>query len=181
MMRALRAVVAASVLALLGLLVWDLVHQNGPGVAVKVDKGKIVAAPALDLPRLTGSGRLNLASLRGKVVVVNFWQSFCYPCKLEARDVAAAHREWSAKRKDVVFLGIDTQDFNGPARAYLKHYGITYENVRDPIGKAWPTWGITGVPETFFIDRRGRVVPPHITGRASRQAIDDGIRRALQS
>ncbi|HEY8647178.1 MAG TPA: TlpA disulfide reductase family protein [Gaiellaceae bacterium] len=180
-MHALRAVAVASVLALLGLLVWDLAHQNGPGVAVKVDQGKIVPAPELDLPRLVGSGRLSLASLRGKVVVVNFWQSFCYPCKLEARDVAAANRAWTAKRNDIVFLGIDTQDFNGPARAYLKRYGITYANVRDPIGKAWPTWGITGVPETFFIDRRGRVVPPHITGRASRKAIDDGIRRALQS
>jgi cytochrome c biogenesis protein CcmG/thiol:disulfide interchange protein DsbE len=180
-MRVLRAAAVVSVLGLLGLLVWDLAHQNGPGVAVKVDKGKIVPAPKLDLPLLTGSGRINLASLRGKVVVVNFWQSFCYPCKQEARDVAAAHRAWAAKRNDVVFLGIDTQDFNGAARAYLKHYGITYENVRDPIGNAWPAWGITGVPETFFIDRKGRVVPPHITGRASRQAIDDGIRRALQS
>ena len=56
-MRALRAVAVVSVLGLLGLLVWDLVHQNGPGVAVKVDEGKIVAAPKLDLPLLTGSGQ----------------------------------------------------------------------------------------------------------------------------
>jgi thiol-disulfide isomerase/thioredoxin len=180
-MRALRVVAVGSVLALLGLLVWDLAHPNGPGVAVKVDKGEIVPAPQLDLARLTGSGRLDLASLRGKVVVINFWQSICYPCRLEARDIAAAHRYWTAKRNDVVFLGVDTEDFIGPAHAYLKHYGITYVNVRDPIGNAWPKWGVTAVPETFFVDRRGRVVPPHITGRASRQDIDDGIRRALQS
>jgi cytochrome c biogenesis protein CcmG/thiol:disulfide interchange protein DsbE len=180
-MGALRAVAVASVLALLGLLVWDLAHQNGPGVAVKVDKGKTVVAPKFDLPLLTGSGRVSLASLRGKVIVVNFWQSFCYPCKQEARDIAAAHRSWTAKRNDVVFLGIDMQDFNGPARAYLKRYGITYPNVRDPLGKLATPWGITGVPETFFIDRKGRVVPPHIISRASRQAIDDGIRRALAS
>jgi cytochrome c biogenesis protein CcmG/thiol:disulfide interchange protein DsbE len=180
-MRALRAVAVVSVLALLGLLVWDLAHQNGPGVAVKVDKGKTVVAPKFDLPLLNGSGRVSLASLRGKVVVVNFWQSFCYPCKQEARDIAAAHRAWSAKRNDVVFLGIDMQDFNGPARAYLKRYGVTYPNLRDPIGKLSQPWGITGVPETFFIDRKGRVVPPHIISRASRQAIDDGIRRALRS
>ena len=180
-MRVFRAVAVASVLALLGLLVWDLAHQNGPGVATKVDKGKIVAAPKFDLPLLNGTGRISLASLRGKVVVVNFWQSFCYPCKQEARDIEAAHRAWTAKRSDVVFLGIDTQDFNGPARAYLKRYGITYTNLRDPIGELAPAWGITGVPETFFIDRKGRVVPPHIVSGASRQAIDDGIRRALQS
>jgi cytochrome c biogenesis protein CcmG/thiol:disulfide interchange protein DsbE len=180
-MRALRAVAVVSVLALLGLLVWDLAHQNGPGVAVKVDQGKIVPAPKLDLPLLTGSGRLSLASLRGKVVVVNFWQSSCYPCKLEARGVAAASRAWAARRKDVVFLGVNAQDLKGPARAYLKRYGVTYTNVRDGPGNTWPKWGVTGVPETFFVDRRGRVVPPHITGQASRAEIDAGVRRALRS
>jgi len=178
-MRALRAVAVASVLALLGLLVWDLVHQNGPGVAAKVDKGKAVPAPDLVLPRLSGEGNLSLASLRGKVVVVNFWQSSCYPCKLEARDVAAAARAWEGK--EVVFLGVDAQDLKSSARAYMKKYNITYPNVRDALGKTWPKWGVTGVPETFFIDRRGRVVPPHITGQASREKIDAGIRRALQS
>jgi len=178
-MRALRAVAVGSILALLGLLVWDLAHQNGPGVAVKVDKGKAVAAPALDLPRLTGSGRIDLASLRGKVVVVNFWQSSCYPCKLEARDLAAAASAWSGK--GVVFLGVNAQDLKGPARAYLEHYGVTYPNVRDALGDTFPTWGVTGVPETFFVDRRGRVVPPHIARQASRSDIDAGIRRAFSS
>ncbi|MFL5927789.1 MAG: TlpA family protein disulfide reductase [Gaiellaceae bacterium] len=178
-MRALRAVAVASVLALLGLLVWDLVHQNGPGVAVKVDKGKAVPAPNLDLPRLDAAGSLSLATLRGKVVVVNFWQSSCYPCKLEARDVAAAARKWEGK--EVVFLGVDAQDLKSAAHAYMKRYDVTYPNVRDALGKTWPKWGVTGVPETFFIDRRGRVVPPHITGQASREQIDAGIRRALRS
>ena len=180
-MRALRAVAVASVLALLGLLVWDLAHQNGPGVAVAVDQGKAVPAPKLDLPRLNGggAGNLTLASLRGKVVVVNFWQSSCYPCKLEARDLASASRAWAGK--GVVFVGVDSQDLKSAARAYMKRYGVTYPNVRDAIGKAWPKRGVTAVPETFFIDRRGRVVPPHITGQASRDAIDQGIRRALSS
>ena len=179
MTRILRAVAVASVLALLGLLVWDLANQNGPGVAAAVDKGKAVPAPALNLPRLNGSGTLDLASLRGTVVVVNFWQSSCYPCKLEARDLAAASRAWAGQ--GVVFIGVDAQDLKSAARAYMRRYGVTYPNVRDAIGKTWPKWGVTAVPETFFIDRRGRVVPPHITGQASRRAIDDGIRRAKQS
>jgi cytochrome c biogenesis protein CcmG/thiol:disulfide interchange protein DsbE len=178
-MRAVRAVAVVSVLALLGLLVWDLAHQNGPGVAVKVDEGKVVPAPQLLLPRLNGAGNLDLASLRGQVVVVNFWQSSCYPCKLEARDIAAASRAWSGK--GVVFLGVNAQDLKSAARAYMDHYDVTYPNVRDAIGKTWPKWGVTAVPETFFIDRRGRVVPPHIAGQASRQKIDEGIRRALSS
>ncbi len=84
-MRLVRAAVAVGVLALLGLLVWDVVHGRGGGVAQKVDKGKVVPAPALDLPRLDGQGRLNLASLHGKVVVVNFWQSDCLPASRRRR------------------------------------------------------------------------------------------------
>ena len=177
-MRVLRAAAVACVLALLGLLVWDLVNQGGPGVAVKVDKGKIVPAPALDLPKLTGSGRISLASLHGKVVVVNFWQSSCYPCKLEARDFAAASHQWAAK--GVLFLGVNAQDLKGPARAFVKHYGIGYPNVRDAMGNTYVKWGVTGVPETFFIDRRGRVVG-HIGHQAARADVDAEIRHALRS
>jgi cytochrome c biogenesis protein CcmG, thiol:disulfide interchange protein DsbE len=178
-MRVLRAAAAALVLALLGLLVWDVAHQNGPGVAAKVDEGKIVPAPKLDFPRLTGGGRIDLAAYRGKVVVVNFWQSSCYPCKQEARDLAAAYRAWAPK--GVVFLGVNAQDLKGPARAYLKRYGVTYPNVRDALGSSFAGWGVTGFPETFFVDRRGRIVPPHVAGPASQRELGDGIRRALRS
>jgi cytochrome c biogenesis protein CcmG/thiol:disulfide interchange protein DsbE len=180
-MRYVRAAVAAGVLALLGLLVWDVAHAHGPGVAQKVDKGKIVVAPKLDLPRLDNGRRLSLASLRGKVVVVNFWQSSCVPCKEEARTLAETARAWEAKGVGVVFLGVDALDFKGPARAYVKKYRVGYVNVRDATGSTYPNWGVTGVPETFFVDRKGRVVPPHIVSGASRQNLDEGIRRALRS
>jgi cytochrome c biogenesis protein CcmG, thiol:disulfide interchange protein DsbE len=180
-MRVVRAAVAAGVLALLGLLIWDVAHSNGPGVAQKVDKGKIVPAPKLDLPRIDAPGRISLASLRGKVVVVNFWQSSCVPCKQEARTLAAAARYWEAKGVGVVFLGVDALDLTSTGRAYLKHYGVGYTNVRDATGSTYPKWGVTGVPETFFVDRRGRVVPPHILSIASRQDLDEGIQRALRS
>lgn len=178
-MRIVRVAVAAGVLALLGLLVWDVVHGHGSGVAQKVDQGKTVPAPKLDLPRLNGQGRLSLASLRGKVVVVNFWQSDCVPCKQEAKTLDAAAKAWSSK--GVVFVGVDALDFKAPARAYLKHYGVAYVNVRDATGGTYPGWGVTGTPETFFIDRQGNVVPPHIISVASRQKLDEGIRRALSS
>jgi cytochrome c biogenesis protein CcmG/thiol:disulfide interchange protein DsbE len=178
-MRLLRTVTVAAVLGLLGLLVWDVAHGSGPGVAQKVDKGKIVAAPKLDLPRLDADGRLSLASLRGKVVVVNFWESYCVPCKQEARRVAAAARAW--KGKGVVFLGVNAFDTKGAARAYLKRYGVDYANIRDGVGTTFGHWGVSGVPETFFVDRHGRVVPPHITGPASREDLDRGIRLAQQT
>lgn len=181
-MRVLRALAATVVVALLGLLVWDLVHSHGPGVAQAVDKGRTVAAPKLDLPRLDAPGRLSLASLHGKVVVVNFWQSSCVPCKQEARMLEAAATWWQAKTHGkVVFLGVDALDLTSTGRAYLKHYGITYPNVRDGDGTTYPSWGVTGTPETFFIDARGRAVPPHIVGPATRQTLDDAISRALAS
>jgi len=178
-MRILRVAVVAAVLGLLGLLVWDVAHGTGPGVAQKVDKGKIVPAPKLDLPRLDAGGRLSLASLRGKVVVVNFWESYCIPCKEEARRVAATARAW--RQKGVVFVGVNAFDTKSAARAYLHRYGIDYPNVRDGVGDSFGRWGVTGVPETFFIDKQGRVVPPHIAGPASRRDLERGIRQALQS
>ena len=178
-MKAVRVVVVAAVLGLLGLLVWDVAHGTGPGVAQKVDKGKIVAAPKLDLPRLDAGGRLSLAALRGKVVVVNFWESYCIPCKEEARRVAATARAW--RSKGVVFVGVNAFDTKGAARAYLHRYGIDYPNIRDGVGDAFGRWGVTGVPETFFIDRQGKVVPPHIAGPASKADLERGIRQALQS
>jgi cytochrome c biogenesis protein CcmG, thiol:disulfide interchange protein DsbE len=177
-MRAVRIVVVGAVLGLLGLLIWDVAHGNGPGVAQKVDKGKVVAAPRLDLPRLDAGGRLSLASLRGKVSVVNFWESYCVPCKEEARGIAAAARDY--RGKGVVFVGVNAFDTKSAARAYLRRYGIDYPNIRDGVGTTFGQWGVTGVPETFFIDRHGRVVH-HITGPASRSDLDQGIRLAQQA
>lgn len=178
-MRAVRVLSVAGVLALLGLLVWQVAHRNGANVAAKVDRGRIVPSPRLHLPRLDAPGKLDLASLRGKVVVVNFWQSTCLPCKQEARTVAAAARAW--RKRGVVFVGVDALDSTGAARRYLAKYGVDYPNVRDAVATQYPDWGVTGVPETFFVDRQGRVVPPHITGPASRAALDAGIERARDS
>ena len=155
------------------------VHGKGGGVAQKVDQGKAVPAPKLDLPRLDTSGRLTLASLRGKVVVVNFWESYCVPCKEEARDVAAAARAWSGK--DVVFVGVDAQDFRGAAKRFVSRYGVDYPIVRDGRGSTLGHWGITGFPETFLVDRRGRIRPPHVSGPVDRGELDAAIQRALTS
>jgi cytochrome c biogenesis protein CcmG/thiol:disulfide interchange protein DsbE len=140
----------------------------------------LVGRPAASFALTSFDGaRLQLSELRGKVVVVNFWQSDCVPCKQEAKTLDAAARAWSSK--GVVFVGVDALDFKGPARAYLRHYGVSYVNVRDASGGTYPGWGVTGTPETFFIDRRGNVVPPHIISVASRERLDEGIRRALSS
>jgi cytochrome c biogenesis protein CcmG/thiol:disulfide interchange protein DsbE len=178
MRRAAQVISVTVVLALLGLLVWDLAHSTG-GVSRDVDSGKWVLAPNFTRPRVDTDGTLSLASLRGKVVVLNFWQSYCAPCTHEAPTLARAAKDW--EDKNVVFLGIDVQDLRGPARAFLERFEITYPSVSDG-GPLVGHYGVTGYPETFFIDRRGFIVPrSHIVGPVTREDLDQGIRRALRS
>jgi cytochrome c biogenesis protein CcmG/thiol:disulfide interchange protein DsbE len=181
-MVAVRAAVVASVLALLGVLVWDFVHQQSSGVAGKVDKGETVSAPALRLPRLDRSGSFDLAAYRGKVVVVNFWASWCVDCKLEAKTFAKAAQRWSGK--DVVFLGVDSQDGSGPAKRYMRRYGMDYPVVHDGEGtQGSQHWGVTGYPETFIVDPSGRILGHDHWAEpiVSVSTLDTAIRNALQS
>ena len=178
-MRALRVLAAGVVAALLALLVWDMAHTSGGKVAREVDKGQIVKAPAFSLPRVTGQGKLTLASLRGKVVVLNFWASDCVPCKDEQAELNKAANRWAAK--GVVFLGMDEIEVRSFAQKYMQRYHVSYPSVADGDGSVAGRFGVTGTPETFFIDRRGRVVPPHIVSIAKPSALDAGIRRALSA
>ena len=177
-MRAVRAVAAAVVLALLGLLVWDVSHSGRGGVAAKVDDGKTVSAPRTTLPYFRQAGTFDLASHRGKVVVLNFWASWCVDCKLEAKTLHDAAERW---RDRVVFVGVDGSDLSASAAAYMKRYAVNYDVVRDTDGKAQSTWGVTGFPETFIVDRQGRVIPPHVNGPIPAADLNAAIRRALAS
>jgi len=177
-MRAVRVAAAGVVLALLGLLVWDVSHSSGGGVAAKVDRGHVVAAPKTTLPYFTQDGTFNLASYRGKVVVLNFWASWCVDCKLEAKTLHDAAAKWGNK---VVFVGVDTKDFASAARSYMQRYDVNYHVVRDVNGSAGDTWGVTVYPETFFVDRQGRVIPPHVNGPIPVSELERTIRRALRS
>ena len=176
-MRPVRAAAAALVLALLALLVWDVAHGSSGGIAAKVDKGHVVAAPKTTLPFFQRSGTFDLAAYRGKVVVLNFWASWCVDCKLEAKTLhdAAAHAGM-----DVVFIGVDGTDLSGAARAYMRRYAVDYPVVRDVKGSAKSAWGVTGFPETFFIDRSGRVTR-HVNGPIPASDLRGWIRQELRS
>jgi cytochrome c biogenesis protein CcmG/thiol:disulfide interchange protein DsbE len=104
--------------------------------------------------------QLSLADLRGKVVFLNFWASWCPPCRAEARDLEAAWKRY--KDQNVVFLGIDIQDTEKAALAFLKEFEITYPNGRDASGKVSIDYGVWGIPETFFIDPEGRITYKHV-------------------
>ena len=178
MRRVLQGVSVAFVLGLLALLVWKVVHNPGSKVIRAEENQQVVAAPLFTKKLVETGDTLSLASLRGKVVVLNFWQSYCAPCTHEARTLAQGATRWGPK--GVVFLGVDEQDLRGPAMKFMRRFGITYPSVADNLSLTGH-YGVTGYPETFFIDRRGRVIPPHIIGPATRNTLDAGIRRALSA
>lgn len=110
------------------------------------------AAPSFELPLLDGSGTLSDEDLRGKAVVVNFWASWCIPCREEA---PLLERTWRAYRdRGVVFLGVNIKDAESDARRFVDEFDMTYPNVRDLDQSLTRQFGVKGLPETFFIDHR---------------------------
>lgn len=133
-------------------------------------------APPFTLPLFEGQS-VSLESLRGKVVFLNFWASWCVPCRAEARTLEAAWLKYSDQ--GVVFLGVDIQDTEEDARAFLREFGITYPNARDASGRVAIDYGVWGIPETFIVDRAGRIAYKHVGafGWASISArLDDALR-----
>ena len=154
---------------LLALLIWKV--AQGSGNEAKVGK----TAPNFSLNRIDAPGSLQLASLRGKVVVLNFWASWCYPCNQEAPALEAATKKWG---KRVVVLGVDVNDPVSDARGFARKYRLSYPLVHDNHNVTSPKYGLTGLPETFFLDRTGKVVV-HVPGEVKAADIRDG--RALRS
>jgi cytochrome c biogenesis protein CcmG/thiol:disulfide interchange protein DsbE len=101
-----------------------------------------------------GKSEVSLADLRGKVVVINFWASWCKPCEQEAADLQRAWEQYEPTG-EVVFLGVDYVDTEPEARVYLKKFGITFANGPDLATRISQYFRIKGVPETYFIDRDG--------------------------
>ncbi len=117
------------------------------------------AIPDFNMPlfsgyELNGSSQVQLGSLRGKVVMINFWASWCKPCEQEAADLRMAWDYYKDSGK-VVFLGVDYVDTEPQARAYLEKFGITYANGPDLGTKVSQLFRIKGVPETYFLDQQG--------------------------
>jgi cytochrome c biogenesis protein CcmG/thiol:disulfide interchange protein DsbE len=132
------------------------------------------AAPNFALPVLNGTGtQMSLTDLKGKVVILNFWGSWCEPCKQEA---AFLQQTWTKiQSQGAVMVGIDGPESNENALKFIHQYGITYTNVKDTIqGSTGLDYGITGQPETFFINRNGTVVA-HWFGPLT----EDGMRSEL--
>jgi cytochrome c biogenesis protein CcmG/thiol:disulfide interchange protein DsbE len=172
--QALAVLLVALLVALLG---WRLFHHPSAPKAGK-------PAPQFALARLNnGSGKLRLAALRGHGVLINFWSSTCVPCAHEAPFLERVAQENTAK--GLVVLGIDPEDLTGDAQHFLSTHHITYPNVHDVGYKAADDYAVTGTPESFFVDRQGRLVPVHIIGpvdaATNRSELTRGIKLALES
>jgi cytochrome c biogenesis protein CcmG/thiol:disulfide interchange protein DsbE len=169
------------VVLLFGLLVWKLVTNEGGDLAKAANQGKLPNGPTFSLDRLDRTGTLALADLRGKAVAVNFWASWCDPCKDESPYL---ERVWLRYRKQgLVVLGVDANDFRSDARGFMRRYGLTYPVVYDGPGKTLEHYGVTGFPETFVLDRDGRVVEAFVGAIANaddRTRLERAVERALQ-
>jgi cytochrome c biogenesis protein CcmG, thiol:disulfide interchange protein DsbE len=160
----------ALVLSLFGLLVWKV--TSGDEAARVGDR-----APRIDLPQLDGTGRVDTSAYRGRTIVLNFWASWCLPCRDESPLLEAAWRRY--RTRGVVVLGIDTRDFIGDGRSFVEKFGLTYPNGYDGPGKLADQYGLTGFPETFVIDREGKIVE-HVVGPVEdAQQIHEAIEKAL--
>ncbi|MGH2970181.1 MAG: TlpA family protein disulfide reductase [Solirubrobacteraceae bacterium] len=120
-------------------------------------------------------GRVALGELRGTPIVLNFWASWCVPCREEA---PVLERGWRrARERGVLFLGLNMQDVREDARAFIRELGLDFPHVRDPSKDTARAWGVTGIPETFFIGRDGQVVG-HVIGTVSAEQLAAGVAAA---
>lgn len=117
--------------------------------------------PDVRFPRLDGKGELGLRDYTGNVLVINFWASWCGPCKDEAAILADAEKRW--RDQGVVFIGIDSEDKDVDAKAFEQKYGIEYASIVDNAGVIRRDWSVTGYPETFFVGKDGRIVSKWIS------------------
>lgn len=126
----------------------------------KVESGDLQGRPAPDFALTLfdqfEQDQITLADLRGQVVVVNFWASWCVECYKEAELLERAWQDY--KDRGVVFVGVDYLDTDKEGLAYMKKYGITYPSGPDLGNKISEDYAITGVPETFFIDQQGQII-----------------------
>jgi cytochrome c biogenesis protein CcmG, thiol:disulfide interchange protein DsbE len=148
---------ACGVLAFVGLLAYGL-SSNEPDreIDAALARGERVKADEFELPRLENAGeKTSLSDYRGRVVVLNFWASWCDPCRDESPLLDRWHRRIEPRGGTVV--GIDILDVADDARDFVEEYDLGYPQLRDGEGKTLSEYGIVAYPETFVIDKRGRI------------------------
>jgi cytochrome c biogenesis protein CcmG, thiol:disulfide interchange protein DsbE len=171
--------VAVLVTALMGLLVYGLqAREADTTLDAAVRAGERPAAPAAQtaLPKLGEAGTQRLADLRGEVVVLNFWASWCGPCEVEAPILQAAH-ERLAKAGTGTVLGVTYKDYEKASLEFERENDLTFPSLRDDKLEVAPRFGTRNLPETFVLDKEGRVVALS-RGVVSREFLDRALQEA---
>jgi cytochrome c biogenesis protein CcmG/thiol:disulfide interchange protein DsbE len=132
-------------------------------------------APAFSLHTIEGRRTISLASLRGRPVVLNFWQSSCVPCRQEQPLLVDAYRAYGGR---VAFVGVSYEDALSAARAFARTHGGVWPTLRDPDGQLAIAYGVYGIPETFFIDRAG-VIRAKVIGPMGKGTLERHILQLL--
>jgi cytochrome c biogenesis protein CcmG/thiol:disulfide interchange protein DsbE len=160
----------------------------GPGFVSAIRAGSKPAAPQFDLAVIwphaqtwparlrsdVGQGTVSLKKLRGQPAVLNFWASWCTACGAEAAQLArAAH----ADRGKVVFVGLDVNDFGSDAHRFLQRHHVDYVSLRARGSSVYDAYGLIGLPETYYLDGKGRVVAQTV-GQLTPRKLAAGIARA---
>ena len=178
---AVRLILLGVGLLVLGLAVEELHARGTRGVVGGISvadysaEAEVQATPAADftLPTLDGSGTMSLATYRGSVVVLNFWATWCTPCRREAPGLERTSKAY--QDRGVQFLGVDERDDDAAGGAFDKEFGISYPSGSDPPGRLAFSYELFGMPTTFVIDRNGTIrfrYVGYISEDALRAALD---------
>jgi len=144
------------VLAIIGLLAYG-VGSAAPdtGIDAALASGERVVAPAISLPPLAGGEEVSLDDYRGEVVVLNYWASWCEPCRAESPLLERFHERIEDRGGTV--LGVDVNDVTSDAQAFIREFDLTYPMLRDADGETQTRFGVAAYPETIVLDRQGRI------------------------
>jgi cytochrome c biogenesis protein CcmG/thiol:disulfide interchange protein DsbE len=172
-MRRLITLALAIAVALVSVAVWQALSSSDQSSSSALVGPRGMAAPPFALAKVSHpSQTLSLSDFRGRDLVINFWASWCVPCRTEMPLLEASFR---SERGKVVFVGIDTNDTSNAAQAFLARVHVTYPAVSDPNGNTAVAYGLFGLPTTVFISPSGRIVGRHIG-----QLRADTLRAAMQ-
>lgn len=167
--------VGIPVLLVLALFTWGVIQNDGeagrPGINDRFGEVDMSVDPHTDFELTTLDGNsVSISDFRGKIVVVDFWSSWCAPCKAEGPVLAATYNKW--RDSGVEFIGVAIWDSKDPVEDFIELHDINYVNGIDPDGRIFVDFGVSGIPEKFFVNPEGEIVRK-VVGPNTSKTLDD--------